>query len=572
MPSLQWMSFSKRNSRRLMYPRMITLTLGGLVILLALVTPSSGLLHFLAAAPGDRLNELLLGITLFKYSLITFGFFLIVLGRLPIWQPVMRPEKAPATPRHNALNFALITAILCLATMLRLYALDSGLWHDEILTYVNYARLPFGEIITTYDDQNQHFLYTLFAHASLVIFGDSTWSLRLPAVLFGVGSIWALYLFGRQVSTERESLLACLLVALSYHHVWFSQNARGYMGLLFWTLLASWLLLRALREAQPRLWLCYGAAAALGVYTNTAMVFVILGHFFIYMGRVWSHRGSWPSWSAGFFLGFCFAGFLSLLLHALVLPQMLAGVEESIVPAWKQPLWAVLEFIRAVRISFTGIAAAVGAFLVFGMGLWSFARTERAVVHLMIVPALACAIVVLAMGYHIWPRLFFFTFGFAALIVVRGAVVLARKTSKLLKISPSGALRMGTAFVAGLIVLSAVSLPRAYSPKQDFLAALNFVEAKKEPGDTVAMVGLVAFAYKHLYARDWQEVSTLEELDSIRSRSKHTWLLYTFPTHVTAVYPDIMRSINRDFEIVKQFPGTIGDGSIFVSRSNQPLL
>jgi mannosyltransferase len=553
----------------LMNPPMKTLMVGGPVILLALVTPLSGLLHFLGARPGDHLDEFVLGITLFKYSLVAFGFFLIALGRLPIWQPVTRGEKAPADSRHNSLNLALITAILCLAAVLRLYALDSGLWLDEILTYVNYARLPFGEIITTYDDQNQHFLYTLLAHASMVIFGDSTWSLRLPAALFGVGSIWALYLFGRQVSTERESLLACALVSFSYHHVWFSQNARGYIGLLFWTLLASWLLLRGLREAQPRLWLLYGAAAALGVYTNTAMLFVIMGHFIIYLCQLWTRRGSWPCRWAGLFLGFCFAGLLTLLLHALVLPQMLAaGVEESTVPAWKHPLWAVLEFMGAIKIGFAGMIAAVGALLVFGIGLWSFARTEPAVVQLMIVPALACAAVVIGMGYHVWPRLFFFTFGFAALIVVRGTMLLGQYASRLLKTSPTNARRIGTAFAAGLILVSAVSLPRAYYPKQDFLAALNFIEAQKEPGDTVAMVGLVVFVYKNLYARDWQEVGTLEELDSIRSRSKHTWLLYTFPTHVTAVYPEIMRAIQKDFQTVKQFPGTIGDGSIFVSRSN----
>jgi hypothetical protein len=189
----------------------------------------------------------------------------------------------------------------------------------------------------------------------------------------------------------------------------------------------------------------------------------------------------------------------------------------------------------------------------------------------MIVPPLACAAVVIGMGYHVWPRLFFFTFGFAALIVVRGAVLLGQKAGQLFKISPTGARGLGTAFAAGLILVSAVSLSRAYSPKQDFLAALKFIEAKKEPGDTVVMVGLVAFPYRNFYARDWQEVETLKELDSIRSRSKHTWLLYTFPTHVTAVYPEIMRSIKKDFQTVKQFPGTIGDGSIFVSRSTQPL-
>ena len=458
--------------------------------------------------------------------------------------------------------------------MLRLHALDSGLWHDEILTYVSYARLPFGEIVSTYRDQNQHFLYTLLAHASIVIFGDSAWSLRLPAALFGTASIWALYVFGRQVASEREALLAAGLLTFSYHHVWFSQNARGYIGLLFWTLLSSWFFVRALREEQPRLWLFYAVAASLGVYTNTGMLFILAAHFIHYIWELVARRKEpWPDRWAGLFLGFCMAGFLTVLLHAFALPQMLSGLvgEESTVPAWKNPLWAVLEFMTAIKIGFAGMIVAVGALLVFGMGLWSFARKEPVVVELMIVPVLACAAVVIGLGHHVWPRLFFFSFGFAALIVVRGAMLLGQKAGELFKISSTSARRLGTAFAAGLILVSAVSLPRAYSPKQDFLAALKFIEAKKEPGDTVAMVGLVTFTYRNFYARDWQEVETLEELESIRSRSKHTWLLYTFPTHVTAVYPEIMRSIKNDFQTVKQFPGTVGDGSIFVSRSNQQL-
>ena len=71
-------------------------------------------------------------------------------------------------------------------------------------------------------------------------------------VLFGLASILALYLFGRQVTSASESLLAAALLTFSYHHVWFSQNARGYTGLLFWTLLSSWLLLRALRNGAAR--------------------------------------------------------------------------------------------------------------------------------------------------------------------------------------------------------------------------------------------------------------------------------------------------------------------------------
>ena len=86
--------------------------------------------------------------------------------------------------------------ILVVATGLRLYQLNAGLWLDEILTYVNYASMPYGQIITTFDSENQHFVYSLLAHTAFLWFGESAWAVRLPAVLFGVGSI------GRVVSAR----------------------------------------------------------------------------------------------------------------------------------------------------------------------------------------------------------------------------------------------------------------------------------------------------------------------------------------------------------------------------------
>jgi len=303
------------------------------------------------------------------------------------------------------------------------------------------------------------------------------------------------------------------------------------------------------------------------------MLFIVAAHFIHYLWQLMARRKeNWADRWSGLFLGFCMAGILTLLVHALVLPQMATSVEVSTVPAWKQPLWTVLELLKAIEINFAGLIAATGALLIFGIGLWSFGRTEPLVVELLIVPTTACAAVVIGIGFHVWPRLFFFAFGFAAIILIRGAMQLGQKGSEVvLKLSSTGALRTGTIFAVGLILVSALSVPRAYAPKQDFVAALKFIEANKKPGDTVAMVGLVAFGYKNLYRRDWQEVETVNELDFIRSHSKHTWLLYSFPTHVVAVYPEIMREIKKDFHIVKKFPGTIGDGSIFVSRSNRAL-
>ncbi|MCC7353733.1 MAG: glycosyltransferase family 39 protein, partial [Anaerolineae bacterium] len=321
-------------------------------------------------------------------------------------------SRKPLGGSHRKLGPLILGAILLVAFALRLYGLNAGLWYDEILTSINYARMSFFQIITTYDSQNQHFLFSLLARASILIFGESAWALRLPAVIFGVASIWALYLLGREIGSETEALLSAALLTFSYHHIWFSQNARGYTGLLFWTILSSWLLLRALREGRPRLWLLYAAAAALGMYTHLTMIFVIIGgHFAVYLAAfLFRRRESWPSRWSGMFLGFGLSGFFTLLLYAPALPQFAGGFfgEEGNVITWKNPLWTLLEVARGMQLGFAGAVAALVALLVFGAGLFIVLRTNPALIQLLIIPAVLGAGVTLATGHYVWPRFFFF--------------------------------------------------------------------------------------------------------------------------------------------------------------------
>ena len=515
----------------------LSFVIGGLLILTGISVPSSTLIETLRTTPADLLDQLQLGATLFRIGFVVLGLLVIGLGRIPIWNSEIQRDTPRVDP-HRKFNLVILAVVLFAAAALRLYKLGNGLWYDEIVTYVKYARAPFGEIITTYDSQNQHFLYSLLAHVSFLSFGESGWALRLPAVLFGVGSIWALYLLGRQVSNTREALLSAALLAFSYHHIWFSQNARGYTGLLFWTLFSSWLFLRGLHEARPQIWLLYAIAAALGVYTQMTMLFVVIGHFIIYLmirldrrsrlseaNSPIADRGQiWPKKWAGFFLGFCLAGFLTLQLHALVLPQVFGGIvgQESTVPAWTHPLWTLLEFVKAMKISFVGSIAAIVALIVFGAGFLSFTRTNPVVIQFLIIPALICAVVVIGMGHHLWPRFFFFTFGFGTLVIVRGTMLLGHVTTRLLNLASTKAVPIGSALCTGLILVSALSIPLAYAPKQDYLAALNFVEARKEQGDVIVTVGLATFTYKHFYKLDWETVETVEALNAIRSRANRT--------------------------------------------------
>src|SRR5262252_2989241 len=92
----------------------------------------------------------------------------------------------------------------------------------------------------------------------------------------------ALFLLGRKIASDVEALLACALMTVSYHHIWFSQNARGYMGLLFFTLLGTWLWLEAMDRDDFRLWASYAVCMALGFWIHMTILFVVAAHALIF--------------------------------------------------------------------------------------------------------------------------------------------------------------------------------------------------------------------------------------------------------------------------------------------------
>src|SRR5690606_19936697 len=75
---------------------------------------------------------------------------------------------------------------------------------------------------------------------------------RVPAVVFGVLCIPMLFLLADRVTSRVEAWMASLLLTVSYHHIWFSQNARAYTGLLFFAMLTTWLFLIGLSARTPQ--------------------------------------------------------------------------------------------------------------------------------------------------------------------------------------------------------------------------------------------------------------------------------------------------------------------------------
>ena len=536
----------------------------GFVVAGAVVPPGWILAGLNAPATPARLT----GALLFKLGLVALGVTFAALGWwqrcLPIAAP--RRDELPAAESRTAL--AGLAVVLVVAGLLRLYRLDAGLWYDEIVAYVQYARMPFGQLVSTYTSESQHFLFNILAHAAMALLGKSGSTIRLPAALFGVGSVLALYHFARRVASTHEALLAAALMTVSYHHVWFSQNACGYSGLLFFTLLSSWLLLRAVDGARLSPWLAYSAAAALGVYTHVTMLFVVLVHFAVAVVTA-TRRRTDGALAVSMLAAFGVAALLTFQLYALVLPQFVGTIgQHTEVVDWKSPLWTVLELARGMRVGITGGIVAVIGGVVFLTGLASFARRAPVLVVLLVAPPAVGAALVLGMGHPLWPRFFFFAFGFVLLVIVRGMTVVGGAVGSLLDVRAAVRPRLGMAMAIGLIVLSAASVPAAYAPKQDYQGALAFVEGAKEPGDAVVTVGLATFPYRNLFNVGWDAANSAEQLAQIRGRAKRTWVVYTIPLHLRFEHPDIMAVLDRDFSVVKRFSGSLNGGVLVVCRAD----
>lgn len=562
-------------------PRPVVLC-GVTLVFIGLFLPSDTLIGALATPAPEHLDQLRLGALLFKGGLVFHGVALTLLTAVwPKWTMAREnwstPLWSPTVPRDTATSgrwgSIVLLGLLTAGTVLRVYNLGSGLWYDEVTTLVDFVRPPLGQMLTTFPTDNQHTLFSLLAHGSVALFGESAWALRLPAVLFGVAGIWALYVLARMITSEREAILASALLTVSYHHIWFSQNARGYTGLLFFTLFGTWLFIRGLQEVRPFLWVSYAVAMTLGVYTHLAMVFVLASHATIYswiIGRRRRRReglvGLW--WMP--LLAFALVGSLSLQLHALVLPQVVdAAVDQTTVASdWTNPFWTLAEATRGMRVGFSGAAGGLVGAVLFAAGLLSYARENRIIVALLVLPGVLGATVVLLLQHNFWPRFFFYTLGFLALIAVRGATVAGEGLARLVHRGSPAARRTGVAVAFGLILVSAASVPALYRyPKQDFLGALGYIEKHRRPGEAVVAVGLARVPYQRYYAPDLQAVEKLEDLDAVRARSRATWLLYTFPIHMKSRHPDILTSVRSDFRLMKIFPGTVGDGTIYVCRS-----
>ena len=176
------------------------------------------------------------GVTLLQFVCVLEGLVLIWLA-LRRWTYVRlsEAERLSFTTSYEEFETVrkrpsmwFLVAITLLALSVRLLHLDADFWLDEIRATLDANEMSTLQVVASYLRSNVHLLNTMLMKLAIVSFGETEWAIRLPAVIFGTATIWAISLASRLALSRGASLGAALLLAVSYHHIFFSQNARGY--------------------------------------------------------------------------------------------------------------------------------------------------------------------------------------------------------------------------------------------------------------------------------------------------------------------------------------------------------
>ena len=173
--------------------------------------------------------------------------------------------------------------ILLLATALRVSLLyfRGTLWFDELFS-IHFSSLPWADALRYWALETNPPLYLFFLRFYLLL-GDpaNPFFTRLPALVFGLLGVVAVYHLGKTMFSKRAGLWASLLLALSGIHIFTSSETRAYTLFTLLAILSSTLfyeLIIAQREKRYS-WLLYTLVTILLLYSHLTAVIVVAIQF-----------------------------------------------------------------------------------------------------------------------------------------------------------------------------------------------------------------------------------------------------------------------------------------------------
>jgi mannosyltransferase len=424
------------------------------------------------------------------------------------------PSALPSTPSAGAtkntsqiwntvLPLLLISAI---GLSLRLHTLGTrSLWLDEGVSAA-ITRLSWSDFRTLLEwrEGNMALYYLLLK--LWATFGYSEFHLRSLSVLFGMLTIPAIYLLGRELYGRSAGLLAALFLALHPFHVHYSQEARSYALLGFVLVLSAYYMVRALRSNSDANCMAFVELAAASVYVHFFAILCIGALFAaapLVSGRMLHMRRATGSLA---------------LLGLLVLPGMnYAWEHRSIglidwIPA---PTWVLVGRCLSGLFGTQGLLGLAYASIVIPLLFFGRSSTaHRAGFRLVALPIL----------WAFLPGLVLLVTSFQKPILIDRYLLMSVPGTVLLAsfAADRSAKLWRAVVVTSLILISLVSLQLSFkvfaAESEDWRGAVNYAIHNSQPNDVVLLDNGIVHPILDYYLR--QAGSSSPRVNSFGPRSE----------------------------------------------------
>ncbi|HSX41508.1 MAG TPA: glycosyltransferase family 39 protein [Candidatus Saccharimonadales bacterium] len=178
-----------------------------------------------------------------------------------------------------------LIALLAAGTLVRFFDIaKSSIWHDEGYTMMLAPMGPIEILARTGRDVHPPLYYEAL-HYWMLAFGNSEVAARGFSAVLMLGVIVVGYLLMRQLFGELTGRLSALTLTFAPFLVRYSQEARMYGMVAFLIILATYLLILAVKQRRWVWWLGYAIVLAAALYTHYYSIFMIPVHWIYMLAR-----------------------------------------------------------------------------------------------------------------------------------------------------------------------------------------------------------------------------------------------------------------------------------------------
>jgi 4-amino-4-deoxy-L-arabinose transferase-like glycosyltransferase len=194
-----------------------------------------------------------------------------ILGDL--WQDWQKLAADWRFRRLEKTDLFILIGLMLTAAGIRAAAVARPMSHDEAYTIVAFATRPLWVVLSDYSLPNNHVFHSLLVHFAYLLFGIQPWAVRLPVLAAGVLVVPAGYLLARRIYGRPAALLSAALLAGSPLMVNLATDARGYILICLFSLLAFSLGTYVQQHKNRAAWGLIVLFSGLGFYTTPIMIY-----------------------------------------------------------------------------------------------------------------------------------------------------------------------------------------------------------------------------------------------------------------------------------------------------------